>query len=130
MGHLPHGSRALLDSAVEALPGLEERRVAREDRVVEATAESVRDGNPQVGSPLPLRLEVGRAHDVGREPGLRITLEEVELPWTRELDLVCELAPVLRAEGVGAVDDLAERLRRHVAAEVDAVVAEATRRGG
>jgi hypothetical protein len=96
---------------------------------VEATADAILDGYPQVGSPTSLRLEVGRVHDVGRETRLRIALEEVELPRTCELDLVRERAPVVRPERLGAVDDLAERLGRHVAAEVDAVEAEAANHG-
>ena len=48
----------------------------------------------------------------------------MELARARELDLAREPAPVAGV-AVGTVDDLAERLRRHVAAEVDTFVAEA-----
>ena len=95
MGWPDDSSRGLLDAAVDAPPDCEERRVAREHRVVEAAAEPVLDRHTQVGSPLSLRLEVGRVHDVGRETRLRITLEEVELARARELDLARELAPVV-----------------------------------
>ena len=96
---------------------------------MEAAADPILDGHSQVGSPLSLRLEVGGIHDVGRETSLGIALEEVELPRERELDLVRKRTPVLGPEGAGALDDLAEGLRRHVAAEVDAVVAEAAHDG-
>ena len=54
--------RRLLDAAVERPPGREERRVAREDGVVEPPAEAVLQRHAQVGPPASLRLEVGRVH--------------------------------------------------------------------
>jgi hypothetical protein len=129
MGRASNGSRSTLDAPVDTSSCREEGSVAGEHGVVEAPTEPVRGGNAQVGSSPSLRLQVRTVHDVGRETGLAITLEEVELARTRELDLACELAPVLRAEDVGAIDDLAEHLRRHVAAEVHALVAEPTHDG-
>ncbi len=53
----------------------------------------------------------------------------MELVRERELDLARERAPVVRRERSRALDDLAELLRRHVTAEVDAVEAEPARDG-
>ena len=77
--------------------------------------------------PRALRREVPRAHDVGREPGLGVGLEEVELAGERIADLTRELAPVVGRERAGQVEDLAVGGGRHVPAEVDAVEAEPAR---
>src|SRR5207249_1491210 len=60
-----------------------------------------------------------------REPGVRVRLEEVELVVAGELDFPRKPAPVPRAERSRTVEDLAERCRRHVTAEIHAVEAEA-----
>ena len=102
MGHPPHGSRGLVDAAVDAPSGREERRVAREDRVVEAAAEPVLDGHAQVGSPLSLRLEVGGVHDVGRETGLRDRARRSGTPPGAGTGSRARTRASRRPEGVGA----------------------------
>ena len=118
-----HGAGGRVEPPVDAPGGRAQRCVAREDLLVHAPAEAVRERHPQVGAPSALRLEVGGVHALGREAGVRLFLEEVELAGQRVPELAHERAPVVR-EGRREVENLAERLGRHVPAEVDAVVAE------
>ena len=117
----------LLDRPVERAPGRKERRVRLERGGVQPPAEPVLERHAQLGLPLALRVEVRRVHLVRRELRLRVGLEEVELVRERIVDLRRELPPVVAAERAGPVEDLAEGGRRHVAAEIDAVEAEAAR---
>ena len=91
-------------------------------------AEAVLQRHAEVGAPAALRLEIRLVDAVRGEPRVRVGLEEVELVLERELDLARELAPVAR-EGLRALENLAEAGRGHVAAEVDAVEAQAARDG-
>src|SRR5439155_12459971 len=122
---LPNRSWCLLDATVEGTRRRKERCLAREERGVQAPAEAVLERYSEVGLPPSLRLEISGVHLVGREPGVRVRLEEVELVVEGELDFPRKPAPVPRAERSRPVEDLAERCRRHVTAEIDAVEAEA-----
>ena len=78
---------------------------------------------------MPFRLEICGVHDVGREAALGVRSKKWNSPGRGNWISCANSRQSSAPKPSGEVDDLAERLGRHVAAEIDALVAEATHDG-